>query len=103
VQDADFSFDVHHTALEVTDSTATHATLFADFDGDGPDRDVTAGPAIDAVAIIDVAGLRLSPLGDGNAPMPAGGFAPLMLAALAVLLGTMLGGGVGVARRVNRS
>ena len=103
VQDADFSFDVHYTALVVTESTETHATLFADFDGAGPDGDVTAGPATDDVAIIDVEGIELPPLGDGSMATPAGGIAPLMLAGLAVLLGTLLGGGAGALRRIRLS
>ena len=66
VQDEGFSFDVHFTALEVTESTATHATLGADFDGGGPGGVTTTGPATDDVAIIDIVGVPVPPLGDGN-------------------------------------
>jgi hypothetical protein len=98
VQDADFSFDVHDTALVVTESTATYATLFADFDGASPDADVTASPATDDVHHRcrghRAAAARRWQHGDArgrDCPIDAGG------------LVVLLGDGVGALRRIRLS
>ena len=97
---ADFSFDLDFTALEVTTSTSTNATLGADFDGAGPGAAEVAGPAPADVAIVDVEGIQLPPLGDGSAGVGATGSRPLGVIALAVLaLGAVLGTGAGISRR----
>lgn len=96
---ADFSFDLHFAALAVTDSTATDATLGADFDGPGAGVATVAGPASASVAIVDVAGVQLPPLGDGSSALSAAGSDSLPLIALIVLLGATLGLSLGTLRR----
>lgn len=96
-----FSFNVNFSALAITPSTATDATLGADFDGPGAGAAATAGPASADVAIVDVAGIQLPPLGDGSmaAAAGAGGGDALPLSAGIVLLGAVAGLGLGAARR----
>ena len=75
---ADYAFDAVFVAAEVTESTATHARLFTSTAGN-------AGPATDDVAIIDVAGVPIPPLGDGTTAGPSSrnGIAMLLLIAAA--------------------
>lgn len=96
-----FSFDLDFTALEVTPSTATDATLGADYDGAGPGAAETAGPATADVAIVDVEGIQLPPLGDGSASDLAatGGFGPLVGVLGIIVLGAVTAAGFGATRR----
>jgi hypothetical protein len=94
-----FSFDLNFTALQTTASTATHATLGADFDGAGPAGLTTAGPASADVAIVDVAGIQLPPLGDGSASSAQANATPLAAAGLVILLGASAGTTLGAVRR----
>ncbi len=98
---ADFSFDLDFTALEVTPSTATHATLGADYDGAGPGAAETAGPASADVAIVDVEGIQLPPLGDGTAsPLGSNSGAMPLLGILGIVaLGAVTAAGFGATRR----
>ena len=96
---SDFSFDVHFTALAVTTSTATDATLGSDFDGPGAGGSTVAGPASADVAIVDVAGVQLPPLGDGSSAIAGSSSSSLPLTAGIVLLGAVLGLGVESVRR----
>jgi len=98
---AGFSFDLDFTALEVTPSTATDATLGSDYDGAGPDPAETAGPATASVAIVDVEGIQLPPLGDGTAAAlgSTAGSGPLAGVLGIVLLGAVTGAGFGARRR----
>lgn len=95
----DFSFDVHFTALAVTNSTATDATLGSDFDGPGAGGNTVAGPASADVAIVDIAGVQLPPLGDGSSAIAGSSGSTLPLTAGIVLLGAVLGLGVESLRR----
>ena len=63
-QAGSYSFHAHFEALAVTESTATHASLQADFDADGPGAPGMAGPATADVAIVDLVGLP--DVGDGS-------------------------------------
>lgn len=97
---ADFSFDLDFTALAVTDSTATNATLGADFDGPGPGAAAVAGPASADVAIVDVEGIQLPPLGDGSFATGSSTSGPLTIALWVIALGSVGGAALGgVARR----
>jgi len=96
---SDFSFEVDFTALAVTDSTATDATLGADFDGAGAGGQTVAGPATADVAIVDVAGVQLPPLGDGSSALNASGASSLPMALSVLLLGSVAGLGLGMLRR----
>lgn len=95
----DFSFDVHFTALQVTNLTATDATLGSDFDGPGAGGSTVAGPASAEVAIVDIAGVQLPPLGDGSSAFAGTSGGSLPLTAGIVLLGAVLGLGVESLRR----
>jgi len=98
---SNFSFNLDFTAVAVTASTATNATLGADFDGAGPAGATIAGPASADVAIVDVEGLQLPPLGDGSFGGPAGSRSASILAiALGVIAtGAVSGGTFGAVRR----
>ena len=96
----DFSFDLDFTALAVTDSTATNATLGADFDGAGPGAAAVAGPASADVAIVDVEGIQLPPLGDGSFAAGASTSGPLTMVLWVIALGSVGGAALGgVSRR----
>lgn len=98
---AGFSFDLDFTALAATASTATNATLGADYDGAGPGAAETAGPAPAEVAIVDVAGIQLPPLGDGSVSSLGGSTTtgPLAAALGVIVLGIVTGAGFGASRR----
>lgn len=98
---AGFSFDLDFTALEVTPSTATNATLGADYDGAGPGAAETAGPATADVAIVAVEGIQLPPLGDGSAGTLASTTTtgPLLAIIGIVAFGAVGGAGLGIRRR----
>ena len=99
---AGFSFDLDFTALAVTDATATNATLGADYDGAGAGAPVTAGPATAEVAIIDVAGIQLPPLGDGSSTLQGGGSSGWLTGIVGVVvIGVAAGATLGAARRRN--
>ena len=88
----DFPFMLHFDALMVATNSTTGAMLGADFDGAGPLTSVSAGPANANVDIIDVAGIQLSPLGDGSVAAASGGFSFQLTALLGVIaLGAVAG------------
>ena len=98
---ADFEFQVHFTALDVTSSTATDATLGADFDGDGPVAMAVAGPASDDVEIVAVEGLQLPPTGDGSLAVGTSGGSRTVPMIGGLLAMALLGAGIS-ARAIRR-
>ena len=95
-QAANFSFHAHFEALAVTESTATDASLQADFDADGPGAPGMAGPATADVAIVDDPGLP--DVGDGSTleqrEGSVTGSAVAVLVLGVVIAATVTGGGL---------